>query len=69
MNSLEKYKRSEKEVNQFYADHSEGVDLNMILKFHGFTDTIASREISKLDIVAIYSHQELTYDGFFFFFF
>jgi hypothetical protein len=44
-------------------DHSEGLDLERLMKFRGYDLDLPIRNISKLNLCMIYDHQVLTLDG------
>ena len=44
-------------------ENTQGLDANRLATFHGYTDELPIRYITKLDIVGIYNHQPLTIDG------
>ncbi len=62
-NSQKSFQKTSEQIKQFVGENPAGVSLSVFMEFHLHTSQIPVRKITKMDVVGIFAHQPLTFDG------
>jgi hypothetical protein len=61
--SVSPYSLSNEQLEKLESEHLEGIEAQKLAELHHYKEEFPIRNISKLDILAIYNHQSITLDG------